>query len=197
MSDQLTTEGVGRRTVLKRSALIGGAMVWATPVVQSIAAPALAVGGTGTSEAISEVTLLIRCGTPGSYAYSWAKYNDSNPVPTECTLDMNVAQSNGPRADTVCKNGEAALKALIPAGSTAGSCINGTNTNGVLCIDAGSCTILGYTIHDGQIPGGNKCYYWANGTTGGSLVGGTTNFNFVVTQTGSTICFSKVPKSAA
>lgn len=36
--------GLDRRQLLKRGAVIGGTMVWATPVVQSFAAPVYAVG---------------------------------------------------------------------------------------------------------------------------------------------------------
>lgn len=39
-----TTTGMDRRTLLKRGAVVGGAAVWATPVVQSLAAPAWAAG---------------------------------------------------------------------------------------------------------------------------------------------------------
>ena len=36
------TGGMDRRQLLKRSAVVGGALVWTTPVVQSIASPAFA-----------------------------------------------------------------------------------------------------------------------------------------------------------
>ena len=36
--------GLGRRQLIKRSAVVGGALVWATPVVQSLAGPAYAAG---------------------------------------------------------------------------------------------------------------------------------------------------------
>ncbi len=42
--------GLDRRTLLRRSAVVGGALVWATPVVQSIASPAFAAGSPGGSE---------------------------------------------------------------------------------------------------------------------------------------------------
>ena len=45
MSEDKINEGVGgldRRTMLKRSAVVGGALVWTTPVVQSLASPAFA-----------------------------------------------------------------------------------------------------------------------------------------------------------
>lgn len=43
MSEEIT-EGLGRRDVLKRGALLGGAVIWTTPVVQSLASPAFANG---------------------------------------------------------------------------------------------------------------------------------------------------------
>lgn len=39
-------EGVSRRDVMKRGALVGGAMVWATPIVQTMGSPAFASEGT-------------------------------------------------------------------------------------------------------------------------------------------------------
>jgi hypothetical protein len=41
--EEKTTSGVSRRDVIRRGAIIGGA-VWAVPVVQSLAAPAFAAG---------------------------------------------------------------------------------------------------------------------------------------------------------
>ena len=48
--DTPTTEtpGVSRRDMLRRSALVGGALVWTAPTVQSLASPAFAVGGSDT-----------------------------------------------------------------------------------------------------------------------------------------------------
>lgn len=40
--EQEPESGLGRRALIKRGALLGGALVWATPVVQSFAAPAFA-----------------------------------------------------------------------------------------------------------------------------------------------------------
>jgi hypothetical protein len=37
--------GLSRRTLLKRSAVVGGTLVWAAPVVQTLAKPAFAAGG--------------------------------------------------------------------------------------------------------------------------------------------------------
>ena len=36
--------GISRRTLIKRGAVVGGTLVWAAPVVQSLSAPAFAAG---------------------------------------------------------------------------------------------------------------------------------------------------------
>lgn len=36
--------GIDRRTLIKRGAVVGGTLVWAAPVVQSLSAPAFAAG---------------------------------------------------------------------------------------------------------------------------------------------------------
>lgn len=62
--EHVESEGLSRRSLLRRGALVGGAMVWTVPTVQTIASFDLAAaasvngdGGTGT-------------GTP-SYVYTW------------------------------------------------------------------------------------------------------------------------------
>ena len=40
MQDQSPEGGLDRRSLLRRGALLGGAIVWTTPVVQSLATPA-------------------------------------------------------------------------------------------------------------------------------------------------------------
>lgn len=42
--EERTVEGMERRSFLKRSAVVAGATVWATPTVQSLMAPAFAAG---------------------------------------------------------------------------------------------------------------------------------------------------------
>lgn len=41
MSEEIN-EGLGRRDVLKRGAMVGGALVWTVPAVQTLAGPAFA-----------------------------------------------------------------------------------------------------------------------------------------------------------
>jgi len=59
MGEDQIQEGSGfsRRTMLKRSAVVGGAVIWATPVIQSLATPAYAAGSTCTGT--------VTVGTPG------------------------------------------------------------------------------------------------------------------------------------
>ena len=55
--------GLSRRDMLKRSAVVGGALVWTTPAVQSLAGPAFASEATGTfdkgDKSISFIALVL------------------------------------------------------------------------------------------------------------------------------------------
>lgn len=72
MSDELLDgpEGVSRRSMLKKSALVGGTMVWAAPVVSSFTSPAFGqTAGTGETfegdKGISYIALVYSCGDGG------------------------------------------------------------------------------------------------------------------------------------
>lgn len=45
--------GISRRTLIKRGAVVGGTLVWAAPVVQSLSAPAFAAGSPACSLAVT------------------------------------------------------------------------------------------------------------------------------------------------
>ena len=45
--------GISRRTLIKRGAVVGGTLVWAAPVVQSLSAPAFAAGSPQCSYAVT------------------------------------------------------------------------------------------------------------------------------------------------
>lgn len=49
MSDD-ATEGLGRRDLLKRGAILGGAVVWTAPAIQTLAGPAYANGSPPVGE---------------------------------------------------------------------------------------------------------------------------------------------------
>jgi hypothetical protein len=199
LQDQAPEDGLDRRQMIKRAALVGGALVWATPVVQSIGGTAFATtgspGGGGGQQALSEVTIVLRCGTEGNYTYSWAKYlAGGNGTPAECSLSVNVAESNGSNPDPVCAAGEVALAAQIPAGATLGSCATGSvDANGTLCVTVpAGCTLLGWTVHDGFGDGtGNHCAY-ASAADGFTQHGRQDGDGLTATGSGSgPFCFSK------
>ncbi|MGZ4655305.1 hypothetical protein [Oryzihumus sp.] len=58
--DWTSSIGLNRRRFVQRAALLGGAFVWATPVVQSVAGPALAAGTKPND--ISYLAVLLRNG---------------------------------------------------------------------------------------------------------------------------------------
>jgi hypothetical protein len=194
LQDQVPEDGLDRRQMIKRAALVGGALVWATPVVQSIGGTAFAgtVGspGGGTGKGISELTVLIKCGTAGNYTYTWGKYTPQTTggAVQECGPNINVAESNGANPDTVCVNAENALKAAGGSSAATTGCVDGTynGTTGELCVTApAGCTIAGFSVHDGAL-GSNHCFYYINGALAG---GNTSTFN--LTQDSTHVCVSK------
>lgn len=61
------SSGIDRRSLLKRGAILGGALVWTAPVVQSIASPALAATGTPSETGCSfTVDISVRDKTTGT-----------------------------------------------------------------------------------------------------------------------------------
>jgi hypothetical protein len=60
MDDQLIEEsaGLSRRTLLRRSAVVGGALVWAAPAVQTLAKPAFAAGGSAPCDSTTCVNVI-------------------------------------------------------------------------------------------------------------------------------------------
>jgi hypothetical protein len=54
-----STAGVSRRRFVKRAALVGGTLVWVTPVVQSIGSPAMASGSRPYD--IADLAVIITC----------------------------------------------------------------------------------------------------------------------------------------
>jgi hypothetical protein len=60
--------GLNRRRFVQRAAVLGGTFVWATPVVQSLAGPALAAGS--RPHDISYLAVLLRNG-PSWYRMKW------------------------------------------------------------------------------------------------------------------------------
>jgi hypothetical protein len=197
LQDQAPEDGLDRRQMIKRAALVGGALVWATPVVQSIGGTAFATTGSppggGTGQGISELTVLINCGG----TYSWAKYTPQTTggAVTECKANINVGES---ATDAVCDAAEVALKAAGGATAT-GGCVAGSYnaTTGQLCVSApANCTIVGWSVHDGAVGGSTHCFYNIGGQLfgwTGSGVGaiGAVPSGFNVTSSTTQVCVSK------
>lgn len=160
MNDITEGQGPGRRTVLKRTALIGGAMVWTTPIVQSIAAPALALGGSpggGGNGEPSYVILFIQCGTsPSTYFQVKFERNDSNGTYTEECLGNGENGLSGDAAnDTTCYNGYlTARNGLTYADTCGGADVSGVGVGDALQVTLGSnCKLVGWFLHDGTCNG--------------------------------------------
>lgn len=95
--DEQTSTGVTRRDVMKRGAALGGAVIWATPVVQSFAArPAFATeengdNGTGKKK-IWLIWILILLGSK----WYWVKCERGS----EFSVDIEEAEEENGGADT-------------------------------------------------------------------------------------------------
>lgn len=143
--------GISRRSVMKRTALVGGAMVWTLPAVQSIAAPAFAAGSSvAPGCSVSYVVLFIEC----EGHYYLVKYKGTG---TSYSVEkfgyFTSSSGDGTRDD----DGLAAM--LKVAGATSNKSLgllstdlpNVTVSGTTFTLDAG-CTLQGYIIHDGSIP---------------------------------------------
>lgn len=91
------TDGLGRRQLLKRGALMGGALVWATPVVQTLSGPALAATGSpgdvGGNGAPSWVMVWFLCDT-GYYVVEYDQHGNAkvcNASPSDASKDIKDA----------------------------------------------------------------------------------------------------------
>ena len=149
MSEELenSTDGVSRRSMLKKSALVGGTMVWAAPVVQSITSPAFAQGTPedGDTQDISFVAILLDC---SGDLYRVKFNNETEGLVTECGRDFSVAQCN----ETLME-GSTDVEDSCPSGVSA--VMDGRN----LVVSLGTCTIVDYVVKCGagayQEPGSN------------------------------------------
>lgn len=167
MSEELETKGgVSRRDMLKRSAMLGGALVWATPVVQSLGGTAYATTtGSPAPGCISFIALLLKCGD----LYYGIKIDNafcgSDLQQVECNTSADhVGGPSGDKCDTYWAN------IVTGAGSPTLNCdtskVSISASNGVISVSAG-CSIVGWVLHDGgcsSYPGGGpngkytQCY---------------------------------------
>lgn len=66
MSEEIT-EGLGRRELLRRGAILGGAVAWTTPVVQSLTGPAFAAASPAGQACVEQTCS--RVDIPGGPVY--------------------------------------------------------------------------------------------------------------------------------
>lgn len=93
--------GISRRDLLRRGAVVGGALVWAAPTVQAISQGA-AFAGHGTPAAISFVMLTFTC--DGGKTVQKAKYEDDTDAFEEGCESNNPHCSDRPNgwAEATC-----------------------------------------------------------------------------------------------
>ncbi len=106
MTEEVETTGLDRRQLLRRGAMVGGALVWATPVVQSLTPAAYANGSPrGGGGAPSFVMLVLLC--DNTYSSVKIENNGANG-------DCGVFGGNGPAQNSA----KAIIDAQLPAGVT-------------------------------------------------------------------------------
>ena len=169
MTDELLPiEGISRRDLLKRSAIVGGAsaMVWAAPSITTLGGRAFGAAGTPPGEGWSAVAFVVTCGGL-NYKVKWTRDDGGDdvgfsqePMPPFCPgapyddALTGGATNAGGDLFTVNEPGGDGENTLIftisrPEGSDC-RILNGTNTSGLLS-QAGACGPAGVVSEpDGQ-----------------------------------------------
>lgn len=170
MDENTTPQGVDRRTVLRRGALLGGALIWTTPVVQSLGGTALAATGTpnGTGETscadISYVVIFIKCDGL-YYAYKMGRDATDQTRVYQPFLITGDDNGNGGAEGFVRAESQAYGGAIttVQSSDPAYPLFTATgNADGDLIIQftldpstqTPECTLVSFYIHDGQVHGG-------------------------------------------
>jgi hypothetical protein len=149
--------GLSRRRFVKRAALVGGTLVWATPVVQSIGSPAMAAGTKPND--ISYLALLI------SRAGQWYR------MKWETSPTGSLRLETGPRFQV-----PAAVQRLYPDfGNVEAGPAPGTsaayNSDGSITVTLGSdCTLVMFLVKRGLcVAGPGIAGEPRTGQTGGTI----------------------------
>ncbi len=147
--ENASDSGPSRREILRRSALVGGTVVWMAPAVQTLAAPAFAgVGseapGNGDFESsYSEILVLVECNNV-LYRVKFEPNNAGsvgNLPAAECGSTFNFG---GCKSDDFFRNDVG-----VSAGCSSVSAV--INADGSVVVSAGAgCTINAYATHKGK-----------------------------------------------
>jgi hypothetical protein len=168
MTDELETTGMDRRQLLRRGALVGGAVVWATPVVQSLSPAAYAAGSPfddGGNGAPSWVMVWFKCGD----SYHLVKYGQN--ASASCVTNTDTASNDVNKPDAV--DAKAALAAIFAKyGPYDASCPAGVvasisaDSDLLLNLSNSDCEIVDWFLHDGSCKddeGSNKFRWQGDG----------------------------------
>ena len=140
MTDELEPvsgkSGISRREALRRGAIAGGAIVWASPVVQTIGMRKAYAQTTPAVTDISFIALLLECGST-TYRIKWE--TDFTGAPDECGNSFSIGD---------CPPGD------LPAGSTSACPADvsaSVNPNGSVTVTfPASCNITDFVVKRGQ-----------------------------------------------
>ena len=109
--DEFEGNGMTRRTLIKRSAIVGGTVLWAAPVVQSFTSPAFGQVGTPAGKDLSYIAFYYDCGE-GAKGIK-IEFNDD--------LTYSCAGQASPIHTPFCGN-DTTGNDLVYAGAGAGDC---------------------------------------------------------------------------
>lgn len=88
------TEDLGRRELLKRSALVGGALVWTVPAVQTLASPAFAIASPAGGGC--RYSFNCRCDNGATSGFFCFTYESSDPA--KCAAFVQAYCNSGGNA---------------------------------------------------------------------------------------------------
>jgi hypothetical protein len=132
--------GISRRTLLRRGAIVGGALVWTTPVVQTLASPAVATG-TQIGD-LSYVAVLIRC-NGAWYRMKW-----------EVSFFGSLGEDTGPNFAVPGSSDQLQPPGTVEKGGAPGTSAV-LNADGSVTVGLGAgCKLVDFVVKRGQCAAG-------------------------------------------
>lgn len=125
--------GISRRTLLRRGAVVGGALAWTVPVISTLAAPAAAAGT--PADGLSFVAVLLECEGKW-YRMKWEVNGSTLALDT----GPNFQIPGGPNL----LNGQPIESGAAPGVSAS------VNANGSLTVTLGTCVLSDFVVKRGQ-----------------------------------------------
>lgn len=157
MNDELIQDEPGRvsrREVLRRSALVGGALAWTMPAVQTLASPAFASGSPAGENPPCTYTAFVKYDLGGGFSGSEGNGNDTCRLEQCAAANVSVVSTGSLTAN------------LVAGGSTIGSVVASIDQNN------GNCVFLDFSWANGcNIDESSSYYIFKDGNdtgTGGS-----------------------------